>query len=297
MSGEGAVGVIDGFLVHRPLAFTARCRALRLATEWKALASVVLISFALSEARLADAAVVHTIGTAYDLRSEKPLYSEAHCAGDSSLEREVIYRDTGERLLAHKTLDYRTGQATPSYVQRNFYAGESVGVALLEDTLEMTIGDLNGVGETFSVQIESEQPLVIDAGFDAFIRENWDALIADQRLRFEFPFAAREDLFALRISASPCSYDTATDQCFRLELDNWLLRALLDPIELGYDASLKRLARYRGLSNIGDSTGEGQVVDIRYRYEDLPAVACEFGDDPVADMAPALDTPSLVYRL
>ena len=59
----------------------------------------------------------------------------------------MIYRDTGERLLAHKTLDYRTGQATPSYVQRNYYAGESVAVALRQGTLEMTIGDLDGAGQ------------------------------------------------------------------------------------------------------------------------------------------------------
>ena len=82
------------------------------------------------------------------------------------------------------------------------------------------------------------------------------ALLAGQGMRFQFPFAARESLFALRISSSHCSYDSGADQCFRLELDNWILRALLDPIELGYDASLKRLARYRGLSNIGDANGD-----------------------------------------
>ena len=37
-------------------------------------------------------------------------------------------------------------------------------------------------------------------------------------------------------------------------------------------------ARFRGLSNIGDSEGEGLVVDIRYNYEDLPALACNVGD-------------------
>jgi hypothetical protein len=262
-----------------------------------AISFAALASSGLVQASRADAAAVHTIGTAYDLRSDKPLYSEAHCVTGDALEREVIYRDAGERLIAHKTLDYRTGQATPSYVQRNFYAGESITVALREDTLEMTVGDLAGAGETASARLDGEKPLVIDAGFDAFVRENWDTLVAGQTLRFEFPFAARESLFALRIGPSQCSYDTSTDQCFRLELDNWVLRALLDPIELGYDAGHKRLARYRGLSNIGDGAGEGQVVDIRYRYEDLPAVACELGDTPVADTALIFDASSPVDRL
>ena len=53
-----------------------------------------------------------------------------------------------------------------------------------------------------------------------------------------------------------------------------------NPIELGYDAELKRLVRYRGLSNIGDGKGQGQVVDIRYRYEDLPQEACDLEPVP-----------------
>ena len=53
---------------------------------------------------------------------------------------------------------------------------------------------------------------------------------------------------------------------------------LVTPIELGYDAKLKRLTRYRGLSNIGDGKGEGLVVDIRYNYQDVPAKACSVND-------------------
>jgi hypothetical protein len=61
-------------------------------------------------------------------------------------------------------------------------------------------------------------------------------------------------------------------------MNNWLLRMLVAPIELGYDAKLKRLTRYRWLSNIGDGKGEGLVVDIRYNYQDVPAMACGVND-------------------
>jgi hypothetical protein len=61
-------------------------------------------------------------------------------------------------------------------------------------------------------------------------------------------------------------------------MNNWLLRMLVAPIELGYDARLKRLTRYRGLSNIGDGQGNGLVVDIRYNYQDVPAMACGVND-------------------
>jgi hypothetical protein len=50
---------------------------------------------------------------------------------------------------------------------------------------------------------------------------------------------------------------------------------LASPIELGYDSSLMRLNRYRGLSNINDDNGDGLVVDIKYQYHET-VVACEF---------------------
>jgi hypothetical protein len=266
------------------------------------LAFVALASLGVTHGSRADDTVAHAVGIAYDLGGDTHLYSETHCVTGDALARDVIYRDSEERLIAHKTLNYRTGQTTPSYVQRNFHVGESIAVELRQDTIDMTVSDMTvsdraGAGETVSARLDTSQPLVIDAGFDAFVRDNWDALVAGQNIRFQFPFAARESLFALRINASRCSYDTATDQCFRLELDNWVLRALLDPIELGYEASQKRLVRYRGLSNIGDDEGDGQLVDIRYRYQDLPSLACETGESPGGETVLGFDAPSPVFRL
>ncbi len=60
---------------------------------------------------------------------------------------------------------------------------------------------------------------------------------------------------------------------------------LADPIELGYDAADRRLTRYRGLSNIGDGSGNGQVVDIRYEYDDIPSQACAIPGQTLSDNA------------
>ena len=144
----------------------------------------------------------------------------------------------------------------------------------------MTVREKNssGPGSVISTQPSPNLPVVIDAGFDAFVRANWDSLVAGANKSFQFPFAARESLVKLRIKPVSCSYDSETDQCFRLEMNNWLLRMLVAPIELGYDARLKRLTRYRGLSNIGDGQGNGLVVDIRYNYQDVPVMACGVND-------------------
>jgi hypothetical protein len=224
--------------------------------------------------------VVQTTGEAYDLKSDEPLYSETHCLSSDALAREVIYRNVDGKLIAHKVLSYKTGPTTPSFVQHNFYAGESISVELKQDKLTMTVKEKNnsGSGSVISAQPSPNLPVVIDAGFDAFVTANWDSLVAGANKSFQFPFAARESLVKLRIKSMSCSYDSETDQCFRLEMNNWLLRMLVAPIELGYDARLKRLTRYRGLSNIGDGQGNGLVVDIRYNYQDVPVMACGVND-------------------
>ena len=93
---------------------------------------------------------------------------------------------------------------------------------------------------------------------------------------------SRNQLIALRLKKSPCQYETNTDQCFALEPANWLFRMLASPIELGYDSTLMRLNRYRGLSNINDVNGAGLVVDIKYQYQQADVV-CRVAKDPKSD--------------
>jgi hypothetical protein len=202
--------------------------------------------------------IAQTIGQAFDLKSDEPLYSETHCLSGDALAREVIYRNVEGQLIAHKILSYSTGPTTPSFVQHNFYSQESIEVELKLDEVTMTVKDENSSGpaRVISTRTSANLPVVIDAGFDAFVTGNWDSLVAGENKSFQFPFAARESLVKLRIKPTSCTY----------------------AIELGYDAKLKRLTRYRGLSNIGDGKGEGLVVDIRYNYQDVPAMACGVND-------------------
>jgi hypothetical protein len=219
---------------------------------------------------------VRVVGAAFELDSTAPLYTETHCVSDNALTHDVLYRNMEQELVAHKVLNYSSGPLTPSFVQHNFYSQEVIAVELRQDQLIMTV-KAAGNSEPQDVLLPTSQasmPIVIDAGFDNFVTQNWNDIVGGQSRQFQFPFAARESLVDLRVSAARCSYDNEADQCFILRLDNWLIGRLVSSIELGYDPVLKRLTRFRGLSNIGDAKGAGQSVDIRYRYEDLSPVAC-----------------------
>ena len=216
------------------------------------------------------------IGEARDIKSDELLYREVYCANGNPNQREVIYRNTEDRLIARKVLDYSSGSIAPSFVQHNHYSSEVIEVGLSAGRVTMSVLDAETAEpkKEKSKLADKKLPVVIDAGFDEFIRMHWDSLLAGDKKKFQFPFADRASLVELRIKPSSCSYDSDSDQCFKLEMANFFFRMLVAPIELGYDPELRRLTRYRGLSNIGDGKGGGSVVEIRYDYEDVPAQAC-----------------------
>lgn len=224
---------------------------------------------------------VQTIGEAFDLSSNELLYRETHCLSPDAVTRQVLYRNPEGELIAYKVLDYEAGPTTPSFEQHNLYSNESVAVALQRGAIVVTTSDdrSSGASSSSTLTPASGTPVVIDAGFDEFVTRHWGNLVAGQQQRFQFPVAASEALVKLQIEAAPCSYQTQSDQCFRLAVDNWLLRLVADSIELGYDAESRRLTRFRGVSNIGDGSGSGSgsglAVDIHYRYHDLAALQCD----------------------
>lgn len=229
------------------------------------------------------------IGEARDIKTDELLYREVYCVNGNPDEREVIYRNTEDRLIALKVLDYSSGLATPSFVQHNLYSSEVIEVGLASGSVTMAVLDMETAEpkKTKSTLADEKLPVVIDAGFDEFIRMHWDSMLAGDKKRFQFPFADRARLLELRIKPSSCSYGSDSDQCFKLEMSNFFIRMLVAPIELGYDPELRRLTRYRGLSNIGDGKGGGSVVDIQYDYEDVPTLACDIGDQALKDYSKA----------
>lgn len=221
--------------------------------------------------------ITQIVGDAYDLESGELLYRETHCVTPDTREREVFYQDQDGKMLARKLVDYGSGATTPSFEQQNFYSSQVIQVELRQNKVTMAVIDANSKKAISEVAVQPQEklPVVIDAGFDEYVRAHWDSLVAGNNKEFQFPFVDREGLVELRIGPRGCSYDSLTDQCFRLDLANWFLRVLVAPIELGYDPGSRRLIRYRGLSNIGDGEGNGFVVDLQYDYGNVPVSACE----------------------
>ena len=235
----------------------------------------VLAIFALENAQ-ASQFHEHVIGDAFGLKNTEFLYRETHCGLENMLARQVVYQHRDGSLIARKLLDYGSGNITPSFVQHNIRANEKISVLFDQKQITMSVtgAETRAVENKYPVTASAKSPIVIDAGFDVFIRNNWDKLVSGKPQEFRFPLASRSRLVSLQVKPTVCGYETESDQCFKLEPSNWFFRMLAAPIELGYDSALRRLTRYRGLSNIDDENGKGLVVDIRYRYQSTPGLAC-----------------------
>ncbi|GAA4649431.1 hypothetical protein GCM10023116_17050 [Kistimonas scapharcae] len=203
------------------------------------------------------------IGRAYDLEGAVLLYTEEHLY-PSPYRHTVTYREASGEVFAKKRLDYTHSFTVPDFRQENARNGEVIKVARMgSDKLEVTY-QANDKQKPKQKRVAIESLMVVDAGFDHFVREHWETLRKGRSLTIAYLAPSRRQTVALRINEVPCS--SSSDVCFNIAPDSWLLGLVLDPIFLTYEKETKQLLRFRGRGNIADKKGDYQTVDIRYEY-------------------------------
>lgn len=186
---------------------------------------------------------LNAVGEARAADSGELRYTEHHRCTDSGESCEVEYRDAGGEVFARKELDY----------SRSWHAPALMFEHLLDEN-------------SIRVEREMAEEVVVDAGFDHYMRSHWDALVAGERIQFEFLPAGRDSPLGMRAQRDEKPECPQQRLCLKVSLDNWLLGALVPPIQLQYGRQDKRLIRYDGISNLRDAQGKQQQVRIEYRY-------------------------------
>ncbi|RLQ22436.1 hypothetical protein DWB85_07400 [Seongchinamella sediminis] len=201
--------------------------------------SLVLLAAVLA----ADAAAMNVIGSAYGVDDGELRYREIHQCSSDGDRCTVEYKNPAGEVFARKVVNYQDSLQAPSLEMQDLRHGETVRIK----------GDDGG-------------ELVIDAGFDHYVRRRWQQLVDGDTVRFPFLVAGRDkplDMTARKAVGDDCPQGR---MCFTVALDNWLLSRLVSPIWLEYDARDRRLLQFRGVSNIRDAEGRSQQVRIDYRY-------------------------------
>lgn len=203
------------------------------------------------------------------------LYSEHHEVTGSCREgywqpddHKVVYRKPEQSdSFASKDLTYTRGAMIPDMVFRQPDFGEvmEVNIAGGEIMIDWTppSGDQD---KSFSLGVPDD--LVVDAGFDHFIRANWNALVSGDSVSFRFLGPTRGEHYGFVAEpADADDFDAARE--FRIRPSGFVTRFLVDPIYLGYNDD-GFLTDFSGLSNIRKNADGNYLAHIRYRQETTP---------------------------
>lgn len=208
-------------------------------------------------------------GAAYDLKSGAVMYRESHFLqhdGDAAT-RVVLYRCPAGAPFARKQLEYTADPTQPNFQLEDARLGYHEGVRGAGDTRVVFVQ--RGPGESeISGPVPSSKdpktPVVMDAGFDDFVRRHWDALQRGDTVSFPFLVPSRQDWWAFDISkdrdedvhGEPASV-------IRMSLGSWF-GFLLPHIEVSYANARKELLRFAGISNVRDPKGKNYKVRIDF---------------------------------
>lgn len=209
------------------------------------------------------------VGVAHDIDSNAVLYKESHAVILNQEQKykttSVQYEDAQGEVFAKKSLDFTQNLLAPSVYFKDSRVGTLVEVESTDSGLNV---NYESVSDSAEAMIKAVPRMVVDAGFDQMMLKNWDALLNNKPMDFEFLAPTRAELIGFTLT--PLSQDEAVIK-FRLAPSNFVLRLLVDPIKLTYDKQTKRILTYEGLTNIeevkqGKPTGEYYVARIDYAY-------------------------------
>ena len=206
-------------------------------------------------------------GTATDLQSGKFYYTEEHeevKVASAQSETSILFKDAQQKTIVTKTIDYTKSEIHPDFIQEDSRDGYLEAATTKDGITELKCR------KTFKKKTESKilripEPAVIDGGFTYFVKANWEKLIAGGVIVFNFAVPSQLDYYTFRVSKIKENIvDGKKTVLFKMEPDQLILRAIVKPIMLTYNADTKRLMQYEGISNINDEHGKSYHVRITY---------------------------------
>ncbi|SNC74500.1 hypothetical protein SAMN04487881_2401 [Marinobacter sp. es.048] len=203
------------------------------------------------------------------------IYEERH-AVDGTCEdgvfrpqqHEVAYlKPDAEESFARKALAYDATVLRPTvdFVQPMFDEKMEITYPKAE-TLVINWQTPRGDSERF--QVAYPPSTVVDSGFDNFVRQNWQSVVAGDPVEFRFLGPTRGEHYGFVMEQVENERVNA-DHVVQIRPTGVVLRFLVDPIVLGYDDS-GALSDYLGLTNIRKNLDENYTAHIRYAVETSP---------------------------
>ena len=189
----------------------------------------------------------------------------------------VEYRDTNQSLIAYKKLSYQGSLLQPEVMQEDLRHGERREV-LFSNTNELSSLRVqyqkpNG-GDLKQKNFPLSDSLVIDAGFDEAVRQNWTRLLDGEIVKMDFlsPVHLQKFNLSIKITADERFVigEGGDNQkiSFLIRPSNSFINLFAKPLLLKYDKKSQRLLDYSGNVNITSKDGDTIEATIQYYYRD-----------------------------
>ena len=213
----------------------------------------------------AESIINERVGYARDLVSDELLYSEWHFEefqGDKILSDKVTYKNADGETIAIKTVDYKYNPMMPDFSLDNFSTGHKERVAreggkLLVEFVKNEQADMQ------SKSIPLPGDAIIDAGFDQFVTQHWDELIAGERLVKKLLIPSMKKFIDFRIYQKKVDEEN-NKRILHIEPNNMVFRMLSRVTQLEYDIDRPVLLQFKGTSNMRDASGKNLQVRIDF---------------------------------
>ncbi|MDX1558573.1 MAG: hypothetical protein R3193_06690 [Marinobacter sp.] len=183
-------------------------------------------------------------------------------------QHEVTYhKPDSDEPFARKSLEYDASVLRPTvdFSQPTF--DEKLEITYPEpETLLINWQTPRGDSERFEVAYTRDT--VVDSGFDNFVRQNWESVLAGEPVEFRFLGPTRGEHYGFVLERVENDW-VGADHVVQIRPTGMVLRFLVDPIVLGYSNS-GALSDYLGLTNIRKNQDENYTAHIRYSVETSP---------------------------
>jgi hypothetical protein len=202
-------------------------------------------------------------GSAYDLDTGVFLYREQYdqFPTPTGVQTVVLYLCADGRAFARKNLREEGDAQAPDFdlfdARLNYREGVRRGAAGREVYVQRSADIPERVAS-----LTMPPNGVIDAGFNEFVQQHWDALVGGSSLNVPFLVPSKRAFYPFKVEKveNAASPDTFT---VRLSLAAWY-SILVPRIDVVYDRASRRLRRYEGMSNMRDANRKNYKVRVEF---------------------------------
>ncbi len=199
----------------------------------------------------------------------KLVYKEMHTLIQENgkiISSETVYTNPKGDIIARLTNNYSQSLSLPEHTMQDIQHKNVHGLRYVKDSPVMFNQDEKEVEEAKKIELKDYKgKLVVGGqGLHYYLVSNFENVIKNKTLKLKFVIPGRLDAYDFYLKLIGQSEDKVI---FEVEIDNWFLKLFAPKLKMVYDAKLKRLLSYSGLSNIRTEKKEMMNVDIEYRYE------------------------------